>query len=311
MRENLFKTGAALLVLTSAAAALAAETGFSGGPYYSTVVNGDYAVTGSSTRSSSTGQPDPFSMDVTNVPAGASVVKAFASWSHLTNDPLDPANAAIEINATPVTGALVGYGDPDLCWGLSYGASYVADVTSIVTGNGTYRIGGATDDFSTGALGEGITLLLIYDDGSAAKVVDVFAGYTGNTSNPSGPAVGAWTFSSAYAGGSAHFFVNGLDGQFADDDFLINSMDASALSGGTPTDAWQGLIGPGGAGSNYYDHAEGDIASYLSAGDTGLELISGTPDFDCVGHSFGALSYVPEPASLVILALGALALRRR
>lgn len=311
MRSNLFKLSAAFTSLVISAATMAAETGFSGGAYYSTVVNGDFAVTGTGTRSSSNGIPDPFTLDVTNVPAGATVVKAFASWSFLTNDLGSAHNLNIEIDANPVAGSLIGFGDPDLCWGLTYGASYIADVSSIVTGNGSYRISGATDNLADGTLGEGLTLLLIYDDGSTAKVVDVYAGYSSNQSNDGSPATGAWDLSAPYAGGPAHFFVNALDGQDAETDFLINGLDASALSGGTPDDAWQGLLGPGAPGFNFYDHADGDIAGYLSIGATGLTLESGSQDIDCVGHSFGAISYVPEPATIGLLLLGALALRRR
>lgn len=312
MRAYLWKLSGAALALAGAAAAMAQETGFSGGPVYSTTVNGDYVVAGSSTRNSSTGQPDPFGLTVAGVPGGATVVKAFAAWNHLTYSPGDLSDSTITINGFGVAGALMGTGTPDLCWGRTSGAAYLADVTGIVTGNGVYSIGGAVDDPATGSLGEGITLLLIYDDGGPARTVDVFSGYTSSTSQPGGPgAFTTWTLSGAYTGGAAHFFANGLDGQFADDDFYVNGFESSALTGGTPTDAWQGLIGPGPASSNYYDHAEGDISGLMGLGDTSLTMLTATPEFDCIGQSFGALSYIPEPATLALLALGALALRRR
>ncbi len=290
-------------VLALAASAVAQDTGLSN--VYSTTVNGDFVVAGAGTRSSSNGQSDPFSVSIAGVPGGATIVKAYASWNYLTNAP--GTHGAITIDGNAVAGSVVGTG-ADLCWGQAQGESYLADVTSLVSGNGSYSIGGAIDEGGVG-LGEGFSLLVIYDDGvSPAREVNVFAGYDSDQDGDPAEATFSWT--TPYDGSSTHFFVNALDGQTADDMFLINGTDGSPLSGGSPFDAWQGLLGPGFAGTNYYDHAEGDVGGYLSLGDTSLTLASNTGS-DCVGHSFGAISIVPEPASMALLALGALALRRR
>lgn len=290
--------------------ALAGESGLGPAPIYSTYVNGDFTVAGATSRGFPTGQTDPFPITVGGVPGGGTVVKAFASWNYLTATPGDPGEASITINGSPVSGALVGSGDPDLCWGMPFGASYLADVTGLVTGNGVYSIGSATDT-AAGALGEGVSLLLVYDDGGPTREVNVYAGYTSTESTGSGVAAATLGWTTPFGGvGGFHFFTNGLDGQFAGDQFDINGSDASALAGGAPGDSWIGLLGPAAPGSNYYDHAEGDISAYLGLGDTSLGFTT-TSLSDCIGHTFAAVSLLPEPSSLLLLALGGLALRRR
>ena len=54
---------------------------------------------------------------------------------------------------------------PDKCWGYSKTVSYRADITPVVTGNGTYYINGFSTDNTTDI--DGATILVIYSDPTA------------------------------------------------------------------------------------------------------------------------------------------------
>jgi len=289
----------------------AGETGFGPAPFWSATVNGDFVVAGAGTRSSANNQTDPFALPI-NIPG--TPLKVFASWSYLTDTPSTAELARIRINGTDVIGAVAGQGDPDLCWSRGFAVSFLADVTSIVTGSGTYSIGSAIDHVPSASLGEGVSLLAIYDDGSAEKLINVYSGYTSTQSNETsvGETAWSWHLGAAYAGGPAHFFLNGIDGQTGADRFHVNDTDVSAMfTGGDATDAWKGLLGPV-PGQNYYDHAVGDLSTLMSVGDTSVRFRTVGPS-DCIGHSIGALAIVPEPETggLLLLVLAARVIARR
>lgn len=188
------------------------------------------------------------------------------------------------------------------------GVHYLADVTSLVTGNGSYSIGGATDKL--GAYGEGVQLLAVYSNSSSPlKQINVAAGFTAN--DVSGPAVGTITFGlGAYGGGPTHYFQNALDGQTFGDTFSINGTDVSGVFPGTfaAGDAFTGLKGPFAGSGNLYDYAEGDSSPYMTIGDTSITGVD-TVISDCIGLSFAAISFgaqaaVPEPASVALFGIG-------
>lgn len=297
--------------------AAVAEAGMGPDPLFRTVLQGDFVIGGASTRvRSGPPQTDPFQVGISGIPAGSTVVSAFANWSYLTNSPGALSEADITINGMPVIGFLAGSGH-DLCWGFESGASYTADVTSLVSlagGNGSYTIGSAVDDATTGGIGEGFSLLVVYSNSALPlQEVDVYTGYTENVSSEVTGATANYGFGNPYIGGPAHLFINALDGQIASDDVYINGILASGVLPGTsgPGDAWQGALGPGGVGTNYYDHAEGNVSGFMNIDDMQL-IVETPPNSDCVGHSFGAISFViPEPATVCLLGLGGLSLLRR
>lgn len=290
-------------VLLSASTALAA---WNSTPYYTTNINGDYVVGGASARNIS-GFVD---VTVAGIPAGATVTKAFAVWNHLTNTPGASSNTDVFIDGNAITGALTGTG-ADLCWGFTSGAGYIADVTPYVSGNGTYSFRNVGDNNDpTDRFAEGVSVLAIYEYAAdPVREVSVYAGYLENVT---ADAAGSYDFNGAWDGnGPVKFFINGLDGQDSPDEFYFNGNNAGGAIAGTnsATDAWFGLVGP------FYDHVVDDVSGWMNS-NTGLDFNSpstSTPGVsDCVGHSFGAVSFtVPEPASLTLLALAALTLRRR
>jgi hypothetical protein len=246
----------ATALLLAALPARATEDGFT--PIFTSTLNGDFVTAGASTRlfGVPVAQTDPFDLTLSGIPAGSTVVAAFANWSYLTDLPGDPGEAAITINGNAVSGS-VSLATPDLGWGRSSSASYTADVTSLVTGNGLFRIASAVDNAGSGGLGEGFSLLAVYSNpASPLQHVNVYSGFTSNTSNPPEgftPATAVLDFSgNPYAGGPAHFFINALDGQNVQGDaFTLNGINAGGVLGGTGSavDAWRGLLGPSAAGN--------------------------------------------------------------
>ena len=315
------------LTLLAALPARATEDGFT--PIFTSTLNGDFVTAGTSTRlfGAPLAQGDPFNLALTGIPAGSTIVAAFANWSYLTDLPGDPGEAGITINGSAVNGT-VSFASPDLGWGKSASAAYTADVTSLITGNGVFSIGSAVDDATSGGFGEGFSLLAIYSNpASPLNTVNVFSGFTSNTSNtPEGlvPSSAVLNFpTSPYAGGPAHFFINAMDGQKGEfDTFTLNGQNAGGVLAGTgsATDAWQGRLGPARLGGNLYDHAEGDVSSFLLLNATSITASTAFGvggNADTIGHSFGAISIqqpaVPEPGTALFgLGIAAfLAARRR
>ncbi len=108
------------------------------------------------------GAAQPATISISGIPAGASIVKAFLY--------ADASGNGIAINATLVNPLLasnifsmtiIGIG-PDKCW--SYGASYSyrADVSSAISGNGTYTLSGLPVGSPNDV--DGATILVIYSD---------------------------------------------------------------------------------------------------------------------------------------------------
>jgi hypothetical protein len=294
--------------------ASASETGMGPAAIYSQNVTGDFVVAGNNTRQFgvTTAQTNPFNIVLSGIPAGASVIQAYANWQYQTNAPGAASEANILVNGNGVTGALTGVAAPDFNWGHTNSDAYTADITSLVTGNGTYTITGAVDSATTvGSYGEGMSILAVWSKaGSPVKNVDVYSGLTSNTG---GTATAIYGFDTPYNGGPANFFINALDGQAFADQGLINGVNITGLAGIGPIgNTWEGLVGSDPT-DNMYDQATGDVSPYMNFGDASLTLQT-TLIGDYIGHSFGAISFsaVPEPTAMAIGLVGAsFALLRR
>lgn len=97
---------------------------------------------------------------IEDIPSGAEINRAFLYWATLGN-----ANTYTSptLNGTNVDGALIGTSG-DTCWGVQNNFVYRADVTDLVTGNGTYTIAGLPDSLSMGNDSQGASLVVIYSD---------------------------------------------------------------------------------------------------------------------------------------------------
>ena len=92
-------------------------------------------------------------MTIAGVPAGAILVASYAWWG----GSLSSSDPDIVVNGTPIVGTSIGT-HIDKCWGVGGTENFRANVSSVITGNGTYSI-----SCDAGAWGvDGVTLMVIY-----------------------------------------------------------------------------------------------------------------------------------------------------
>jgi hypothetical protein len=225
-------------------------------PSFQITLPGDYVAAGVGLRGQTAG-----TINLSGIPAGASVVKAFLYWGMLDNGS-EPSLGQLNLNGIAVSGTLIGSG-PDTCWGRTNSFSFRADVTTLVSGNGAYALSGVASGGNI--LADGASLVVIYQlTGAPLKTVLLD---DGNLSMPLGTAVGQASFTDFTAsspasakttfivgdgratqlgvqmptsfsgsGGSISFsnLFNSLDGPFWDTD----TFDVSAeVTPGVPADA--------------------------------------------------------------------------
>lgn len=110
------------------------------------------------------GVSQPAPLVVTGLPFCYSVLKAFlyistsGSGAPITASLTNPQNVTSSFSL-----AVIGQ-NYDVCWGYPASYSYRADVTSAVTGGGTYSISGIPVNSSPGSDAQGATLFIIYKD---------------------------------------------------------------------------------------------------------------------------------------------------
>ncbi|MBI3510102.1 MAG: gliding motility-associated C-terminal domain-containing protein [Bacteroidetes bacterium] len=112
-------------------------------------------------------QPAPFV--ISGIPACGVIEKAYL-WAEGSGN--GAAQTATIVNPALVSTnypmAIVGQG-PDKCWGYAGSYTYRADVTSCISGNGTYNISGIlTNPPTSGNDMDGATLIVIWSDASQA-----------------------------------------------------------------------------------------------------------------------------------------------
>jgi hypothetical protein len=206
------------------------------------------------------------------------VAHALLFW-HGPTISTDPAsNALVTFNGTGITGTNIGTAS-DNNWGFQNSQSYRADVTSLVSGNGSYTL---SDFLKADADINGVSLLVFYDDGNSSNDRNVVA-WNGNDSNQTStfdPADWDETISGVpYPGsGAASLDLVVSDGQsYPDADVVVNGV----------TVASAGSIFQGDSGPNYSGNPEGvtgslwdvksfDITSLLTSGGNSLHLTSAT-----------------------------------
>ena len=251
-----------------------------------------------------------------------SINQAYLYW-HGPTDSSDPAfNANITMNGNAISGTNIGFSD-DNFWGQTNSQAYRADVTSLVTGDGIYSLAGFSPNNSNGA-----SLVVYYDDGDSNNNRDIvtFDGNDANFDNAFDPI--GWDVSLSginYSGGTASLVMGVSDGQ----DFNLNDDGAFFINGVqiNAADIFDGATVPQTAGSSVgngglWDLVEVDITSFLSIGMNTLNITHNGLQDALSGIHFhvnlpqGAAppdpgNQIPEPAGLLILASGLLALRIR
>ncbi|GAA0857986.1 hypothetical protein [Aliiglaciecola litoralis] len=249
------------------------------------------------------------------------VSQAYLYW-HGPTTSTDPAfNASIMFDGNAISGTNIGFSD-DNFWGQDNSQAYRADVTALVSGDGTYALTGLSAANSNGA-----SLVVFYDDGDATNNRDIvtFDGNDGNFSNIYDPDGWDVTLSGIdYTSGSGSLVMGVSDGQsFADGDFFINGVNIGAVFDGTTVPTTPGTtVGNGGL----WDLVEIDITTFLSPGSNDINLTHSAFNDALSAIHFhvnlpaGAAppdpdedpdpNNIPEPGILLLLASGLLLLRR-
>ena len=204
-------------------------------------------------------------------------------------------SAGITVNGAPVTGDSRGDAGNN-CWGAGSSRTYVADITSLVTGDGAYALAGLAS--TPGDNANGASVVVLFDDGNAANNRDVVL-FEGNDSNiPQGyPGDDdGWHASlpgiAFPASGSASLQLHVADGQdFGqpdDGDIDVTGPGGTVTIGDLPdVGRWDGTTLPDAGGSRaangaLYDIESFDVTPTLVSGDNTLSIDHTGVD-DCLG----------------------------
>jgi lysophospholipase L1-like esterase len=223
-------------------------------------------------------------ISITGVPAGATVKSATLLWDVLA-DSADPTFAQGTFGGTAITGTEWASGVSP-CWPVADNFSYEADVTSLVTGNGSYNLAGFATGESDGAdpwnigstapLLEGASLVVVYTLASMPQTtIQIDEGATETDSGNVASATLTGFTAPASPAATATYIV--ADGQVP--------YNAATFNGTT----MPGVYFPGAdpqAVANYsqgnlWDTTTADVSSLVNPGDTSATL-SITGNDDCI-----------------------------
>jgi hypothetical protein len=205
----------------------------------------------------------------------APVLHALLFWHGPTNSGDPAANAAVTFAGTPITGTNIGV-DSDNNWGFENSQAYRADVTGLVTGNGSYALANFT---KPGVDINGVSLLVFYDDGNSSNDRNVVA-WNGNDSNVFDGESAEWDetiLGVPYPdSGNASLDLIVGDGQsYADGEVDVNGSQIAPAGA-----VFQGEVGPNYGGNpdgvtgSLWDMNSYDITSLLIPGSNTLHITS-------------------------------------
>jgi hypothetical protein len=205
----------------------------------------------------------------------APVLGAFLYWNGPTNSSDPAANAAVTFNGTAVTGTNIGFASSN-CWNaFANSQSYRADVTPLVSDDGTYSL---SNFVKPDADINGVSLIVFYNDANSLNDRNVVL-WNGNDSNVVStfdPADWDETISGVqYPGsGAASLDLVVSDGQtFADGALVLNGTElvpAGNIFQGDSTPA-----GPFNSNGDLWDVKSFNIpSSFLQTGSNTLNLTS-------------------------------------
>ena len=228
-------------------------------------VRGGYTAAGVGMRNLGYG-----TISITGIPAGAKVKSATLLWDILA-DSAGSSFAQGSLDGTAFTGTQWASGASP-CWSAGANFSYEADVTSLVTGNGSYKLTGFATGQSDGAdpwtsgsaapLDEGASLVVVYELSSMPAVTVQVA--EGATETPNSAASATLDGFTAGAKASAITTYIVADGQLPGN---TASFDGTTLPGVSfPGNDPQAV--PHYSQGNLWDTVTTDVSSYLKPGDT-------------------------------------------
>ena len=240
------------------------------GTPYLTVGNTDFAMIGlGGLRGNSSGS------FVVNSVSGP-VTRALLVW-HGPTTTGNTTSSQLTLSGSNLVGSLLAVSNDNNWPPFTESRAYVADVTNIVTGNGSYVLGQLAN--SSDAAMNGASLLVFFNDGNANNNRDIVL-LLGNDSNvaSSNDAAGWYARLNGvnYSGGSAVLRLVVSDGQFfspgTDHGFLLNGVSFLSEGQNFNGNTVPNLIGSSVTNGGLWDHKEYDISSRLFAGVNNLTL---------------------------------------
>jgi hypothetical protein len=230
------------------------------------------------------------------------VARAILYWNGPTSSADPAANAAVTFNGTAITGTNIGFASSN-CWPFDNSQSYQADVTGLVTGNGTYSLSNfrVPPDVEI----NGVSLVVFYNDTDTAndRNVVLWSGNDSNVTSTFEPAGWDETLTGVqYQGGTASLDFIVSDGQSAPDyQLLLNGVEFQPAG-----NLFQGatLGGPFDAGGSLWDVKGFDLTPFLVTGSNTLHLQTGAPPdsefVDCLSLVAFAAN-VPSSAPVILM----------
>jgi lysophospholipase L1-like esterase len=245
----------------------------------SETVQGGYTAAGIGMRNLGYG-----TINITGIPAGATVKSATLLWDILDNS-ADASFAQGTLNGHAFTGTQWASGASP-CWPVAANFSYEADVTSLVTGNGSYNLAGIASGQSDGAdpwdsgstppLDEGASLIVVYQKSSMPEVtVQIGEGATETDSgNTASATLNGFTVGATPSATTTYIVADGqMPGNTA-------SFDGTTLPGVSfPGNDPQAV--PHYSQGNLWDTVTTDVSSYMTPGDTSA-TVGVTGNEDCL-----------------------------
>ncbi len=226
-------------------------------PFLQQSVTGDVTAAGVGLRGTGTG-----TINLTGIPAGATVQKALLYWATLGTS---GTFTAPTLNGTPVNGSLIGRSD-DPFWGASQSFAYRADVTPLVPGNGSYTIAGLPHAGPSINDSEGASLVVIYSlAGAPARVITINDGavtLAGSRAQFHSTPLSGFVAATPPAGAKLTILVG--DGQSATPEYA--GINATLLATNES----------GGSDGNYWDTRTYDVSGVIPAGATSADAVLST-----------------------------------
>jgi hypothetical protein len=183
-------------------------------------IPGGYVAAGTGLRNKGDG-----AIRISGIPAGSTIEKAFLYWDILDNYER-PELKTGKFNGTWVQGTRIGYGASP-CWSPTWNIAYRADVTNLVTGNGSYYLVGFASGDKAGCdpwscdqvapLAEGASLVVIWrNTGAPQQTIIIYDG--AETLAATSYTITITGFTTPSPVGSASITYIGADGQDGVDD---------------------------------------------------------------------------------------------
>lgn len=284
--------------------------------YFETVTGTDYAYFGTGgMRDNGTG-----SLEVSGITG--TVNRAIIHWHGPSNSSGLHAGSQVTVAGTDIVGTNIGVA-ADNCWSYANSQAYYADVTSLITGDGTYSLTNFLGlDFNM----NGVSLEVFYDDGDSTNDRDIvtFHGNDSNIASAFDPPF--WQAALAginYSGGPASVVLAVADGQnFGSDEavYFESSLTGTHVLFSGPSFNGTSVPKSGAFSQNLWDVTAADISAFLGLGQNDCSISTDSVAGDCLGLiavSFnlpaGAAppSPVSEPLTVTLLSLGAAFVARR